>query len=405
MTMCRWAVAAACALAVLAPGTAAAAEPKGEAQIRVEGKTGGTVDFPAAGRAVISDGELSFADAEALRILERPVPLTAHWTHGGALEVPVTGPAGVYCIAVRDGDRTSPRVEKVLLGQRSALGPEADIDCPDSIDSLPSVGQPGQPPHKDHLDEPEEQSSSTSPDDQSQGKNPGDEPPPPQFRATPSWETGTTDEKPTLPEALPAYAMMCDGDARTIRSGIVEAESATAMGIAADAKQQGEWRTGLPGSPQLQFTAGDADKQIELSEVDGPGSVSLLTIDPVGAEELLAHEGESFSVPAQSTMMPTLSFSQPGQYTLGLRIDGKDAKLNVSVGELRSDKGSAVDTALERCEGAYSLVSAAAAPQAVQPQQRQAQRSPLLWLVAGGAFGLGGVLLAVPIGILTRRRR
>lgn len=110
MTMCRLVAAAACALAVLAPGTAAAAEPKGEAQIRVEGKTGGTVDFPAAGRAVISDGELSFADADALRILERPVPLTAHWKHGGALEVSVTGPAGVYCIAVRDGDRTSPPV-------------------------------------------------------------------------------------------------------------------------------------------------------------------------------------------------------------------------------------------------------------------------------------------------------
>ena len=80
MTMCRWAVAAACAFAVLAPGTAAAAEPKGEAQIRVEGKTGGTVDFPAAGRAVLAGDELSFADADALRILGRPVPLTAHWT-------------------------------------------------------------------------------------------------------------------------------------------------------------------------------------------------------------------------------------------------------------------------------------------------------------------------------------
>lgn len=405
MTMCRLVAAAACALAVLAPGTAAVAEPKGEAQIRVEGKTGGTVDFPAAGRAVISDGELSFADADALRILERPVPLTAHWKHGGALEVSVTGPAGVYCIAVRDGDRTSPRVEKVLLGQRFALGPEGDIDCPDSVDLLPSVDQPGQPPHEYHPDETEDQTSSASPDDQSQGENPGEQQPTPQFRATPSWETRTADEEPALPEALPAYAMMCDGDARTIRSGIAEAESATAMGIAADAKQQGEWRTGLPGSPQLQFTAGNADKQIELAEVNGPGSVSLLTIDPVGAEELLAQEGESFSVPAQSTMMPTLSFTQPGQYTLGLRIDGKDAELNVSVGELRSDKGSAVDTALERCEGAYSLVSAAAPPQAVQPQQRQAQRSPLLWLVAGGAFGLGGVLLAVPIGILTRRRR
>ena len=405
MTMCRWAVAAACALAVLAPGTAAAAEPKGEAQIRVEGKTGGPVDFPAAGRAVLAGDELSFADADALRILGRPVPLTAHWTHGGALEVPVTGPAGVYCIAVRDGERTSPRVEKVLLGQRSALGPEADIECPDSVESLPSVDQSGQPPHEDHPGEPEDQPSSASSEEQSQGENPGEQQPTPQFRATPSWETGTADEKPTLPEALPAYAMMCDGDARTIRSGIAEAESATAMGIAADAKQQGEWRTGLPGSPQLQFAAGDAEKQIELAEVDGPGSVSLLTIDPVGAEELLAQEGESFSVPAQSTMMPTLSFTQPGQYTLGLRIDGKDAKLSVSVGELRSDKGSAVDTALERCEGAYSLVAAGAAPQAVQPQQRQAQRSPLLWLVAGGAFGLGGVLLAVPIGILTRRRR
>lgn len=405
MTMCRWTVAAASALAVLASGTAAAAEPKGEAQIRVEGKTGGTVEFPATGRAVLAGDELSFADADALRILGRPVPLTAHWTHGGALEVPVTGPAGVYCIAVRDGDRTSPRVEKVVLGQRSALGPEADIECPDSADSLPSVDQSGQPPHADHLDEPEDQPSSASSEEQSQGENLGEQQPPPQFRATPSWETGTADEKPALPEALPAYAMMCDGDARTIRSGIAEAESATAMGIAADAKQQGEWRTGLPGSPQLQFTAGNADKQVELAEVDGPGSVSLLTIDPVGAEELLAQEGESFSVPAQSTMMPTLSFTQPGQYTLGLRIDGKEAKLNVSVGELRSDKGSAVDTALERCEGAYSLVAAAAAPQAVQPQQRQAQRSPLLWLVAGGAFGLGGVLLAVPIGILTRRRR
>lgn len=405
MTMRRLVAAAACAFAVLAPGTAAAAEPKGEAQIRVEGKTGGTVEFPAAGGAVISDGELSFADADALRILKRPVPLTAHWTHGGALEVPVTGPAGVYCIAVRDGERTSPRVEKVLLGQRSALGPEADTECPDSVDSLPSVDQPGQPPHEDHPDEAEEQPSSASSEEQSQGENPGEQQPTPQLRPTPSEETRTADEEPALPEALPAYAMMCDGDARTIRSGTAEAESATAMGIAADAKQQGEWRTGLPGSPQLQFTAGNADKQVELAEVDGPGSVSLLTIDPVGAEELLAQEGESFSVPAQSTMMPTLSFTQPGQYTLGLRIDGKEAKLNVSVGELRSDKGSAVDTALERCEGAYSLVSAAAAPQAVQPQQRQAQRSPLLWLVAGGAFGLGGVLLAVPIGILTRRRR